>query len=257
MNKAMLLACAAAAGISGAAMADTTIDFDSLPGGTVASDQYRALGVVFGGNWLVMGPGPFTNPVTGDNSVSIFNPDAPGENYLVSIDFVIPGTDTPAAVPFFAFTATDASSPNTNFFMRAYNPQGFEIGFAGRLVEADGVYNPEVDPELIFTAPEGQSIARIEVTVSALEGNRVVEGDNFRFGPLIVPPCGPADVGAAGGATGYDHVLDNNDFIAFINLFFAQDPLADRGGVGGFPGSDGAWDNNDFIVFINQFFAGC
>ncbi len=66
-----------------------------------------------------------------------------------------------------------------------------------------------------------------------------------------------ADLGSVGGTHGGDGVLDNNDFIVFIDLFFSQSPLADRGVTGGVPGSDGAWDNNDFIVFIDQFFAGC
>jgi hypothetical protein len=33
--------------------------------------------------------------------------------------------------------------------------------------------------------------------------------------------------------------------------------LADIGTTGGLPGSDGHLDNNDFIAFINYFFAGC
>jgi hypothetical protein len=69
--------------------------------------------------------------------------------------------------------------------------------------------------------------------------------------------CGPADVGQQGGLVGADGVLDNNDFIAFINMFFAQDPGADLGIQGGLPGQDGHWDNNDFIAFISLFFAGC
>jgi putative intracellular protease/amidase len=74
-----------------------------------------------------------------------------------------------------------------------------------------------------------------------------------------LPPaaCSPADLGMAGGLSGGDGVLDNNDFIAFINHFFAQDPIADMGIAGGLPGADSVWDNNDFIAFINQFFAGC
>ncbi|MFT3683636.1 MAG: GC-type dockerin domain-anchored protein [Phycisphaerales bacterium] len=69
--------------------------------------------------------------------------------------------------------------------------------------------------------------------------------------------CGPADVGSAGGAPGPDNALNNNDFIAFINFFFAGDARADFGRAGGQPGADGAYDNNDFIAFINAFFAGC
>ncbi|MBY0307454.1 MAG: SGNH/GDSL hydrolase family protein [Phycisphaerales bacterium] len=63
-----------------------------------------------------------------------------------------------------------------------------------------------------------------------------------------------ADVGRQGGLPGPDGALDNNDFIVFINFFFAADPAADLGRQGGLSGSDGQWDNNDFIAFINHFF---
>ncbi|MBY0308400.1 MAG: pre-peptidase C-terminal domain-containing protein [Phycisphaerales bacterium] len=66
--------------------------------------------------------------------------------------------------------------------------------------------------------------------------------------------CSPADVGMAGGVAGQDRLLNNNDFIAFITLFFAQDAQADLGTAGGVAGSDNAWDNNDFIAFISYFF---
>ncbi|MFT3683961.1 MAG: cytochrome c peroxidase [Phycisphaerales bacterium] len=66
-----------------------------------------------------------------------------------------------------------------------------------------------------------------------------------------------ADLGSQGGLHAPDGALDNNDFIAFIDLFFASAPAADMGKQGGFAGSDALWDNNDFIVFINKFFAGC
>lgn len=69
-----------------------------------------------------------------------------------------------------------------------------------------------------------------------------------------------ADLGIQGGITGAgtgDGVLDNNDFIAFIDLFFTQHPAADMGIQGGIPGADGQHDNNDFVVFIDRFFAGC
>jgi hypothetical protein len=72
-----------------------------------------------------------------------------------------------------------------------------------------------------------------------------------------VTGCGPADVGGTGGVPGADGHLDNNDFIVYIDTFFAHAPAADVGSTGGVPGHDGAWDNNDFVVFIDQFFAGC
>jgi hypothetical protein len=69
---------------------------------------------------------------------------------------------------------------------------------------------------------------------------------------------GPTRAGGArqAGLLGPDGALDNNDFIAFIDLFFGRSPLADIGAQGGVEGRDDAWDNNDFIVFIGWFFSG-
>ena len=75
--------------------------------------------------------------------------------------------------------------------------------------------------------------------------------------PAAIISCGPADLGKAGGLPGSDGLLDNNDFIAFINYFFTNNPAADLGVGGGGPGSDGLFDNNDFISFITLFFDGC
>jgi hypothetical protein len=69
--------------------------------------------------------------------------------------------------------------------------------------------------------------------------------------------CSAADVGRRGGVAGMDDTLDNNDFIVFINWFFAADLRADLGSSGGEWGADGMLDNNDFIAFIGAFFAGC
>ncbi|MFT3687182.1 MAG: GC-type dockerin domain-anchored protein [Phycisphaerales bacterium] len=66
-----------------------------------------------------------------------------------------------------------------------------------------------------------------------------------------------ADVGAQGGIWATDGVLDGNDFISFINLFFSNNYRADLGGVGGQAGSDGALNSNDFIAFVSAFFNGC
>ncbi|MDP1663162.1 MAG: GC-type dockerin domain-anchored protein [Phycisphaerales bacterium] len=79
---------------------------------------------------------------------------------------------------------------------------------------------------------------------------------NGVFDLTRLPVSGPADVGRQGGVAGRDGRYDNNDFIAFIDMFFAENPGADRGAQGGVPGMDGQFDNNDFIVFIDQFFAG-
>jgi hypothetical protein len=94
-------------------------------------------------------------------------------------------------------------------------------------------------------------------TVLHFRGLEEVDGGPYLDAVSVVPLCGAADLGSAGGVQQPDGRLDNNDFIAFINYFFASDPIADRGMVGGVAGSDGVFDNNDFIVFIGQFFAGC
>jgi hypothetical protein len=72
----------------------------------------------------------------------------------------------------------------------------------------------------------------------------------------VVGSC-PADLGATGGVAGQDGILDNNDFVVFIDYFFGNDPRADVGQTGGLPGQDGQFNNNDFVVFVDQFFAGC
>ena len=69
-------------------------------------------------------------------------------------------------------------------------------------------------------------------------------------------PC-PADLGVQGGTPGHDGLLNNNDFVVFINYFFSSNPLGDVGIQGGLPGQDGFFNNNDFVVYINLFFAGC
>jgi lysophospholipase L1-like esterase len=66
-----------------------------------------------------------------------------------------------------------------------------------------------------------------------------------------------ADIGVQGGLPGHDGLLDNNDFVVFIDSFFSARPVADMGRQGGLLPSDGRFDNNDFVVFIDAFFTGC
>jgi hypothetical protein len=66
-----------------------------------------------------------------------------------------------------------------------------------------------------------------------------------------------ADLGSQGGIAGPDGIYDNNDFIVFIDAFFAQSLTADLGRQGGLAGGDSILDNNDFVAFIDQFFQGC
>jgi hypothetical protein len=71
-----------------------------------------------------------------------------------------------------------------------------------------------------------------------------------------VSPFAAADMGKAGGFGGSDGRLNTNDFIVFIDRFFAHDSRADVGKAGGERGGDGVFDNNDFCAFIGLFFGG-
>lgn len=71
-----------------------------------------------------------------------------------------------------------------------------------------------------------------------------------------MPPCWP-DLGSQGGLPIPDGQLDNNDFVAFIDLFFANHLAADLGRQGGLAGADRMLDNNDFVAFVDLYFVGC
>lgn len=106
-------------------------------------------------------------------------------------------------------------------------------------------------------APNDQALNRLDSTVA----------DAGLYDCVITSACGStttntfrvtvlsADVGIQGGVAGQDSVADNNDFVVFLDQFFANAISADLGKQGGNLGGDGAWDNNDFVAFINLFFA--
>ena len=152
--------------------------------------------------------------------------------------------------------AFDDQRNQTAFFDDQTDVYAVRIAVTGSIITSafpiDRSASAACSPELVVSG--GNTIAATTrfITTPPL--------DSYRIGVTRIgdaqPSCAP-DLGQAGGATGGDGTLDNNDFIVFINYFFAQDPRADVGIQGGFPGSDNAWDNNDFIVFIDQFFAGC
>jgi glucose/arabinose dehydrogenase len=87
-----------------------------------------------------------------------------------------------------------------------------------------------------------------ELYFTELQQGRVRKIVPFGVQPLI------ADLGSQGGVQGSDGQLDNNDFSAFVSLFFANDPRADVGAQGGAVQPDMQLDNNDFAAFIDAFF---
>jgi len=74
--------------------------------------------------------------------------------------------------------------------------------------------------------------------------------------PIPEDPC-TADLGAQGGVPSSDGSLDQNDFVAFVSLYFGLNYRADVGKQGGVAGSDGLLDNNDFVSFVNIFMSNC
>jgi hypothetical protein len=107
-------------------------------------------------------------------------------------------------------------------------------------------------------APDGPAAANPLDHFDATLANAISQGAyRISFQGVCFPApaqCSPADMGRQGGEEGQDNRLDNNDFIIFINYFFAHDARADLGRQGGEHASDGAWDNNDFVAFIDYFF---
>jgi hypothetical protein len=120
-------------------------------------------------------------------------------------------------------------------------------GAAWEMFASIATNGPSFSEPAVFNVPEGYTVNSPSMGVV----------NNRWTGRTVFPPCGPADIGKQGGVEGADGALDNNDFVVYIDRFFAQAVSADVGIQGGIAGHDGAFDNNDFIVFIDRFFAGC
>jgi hypothetical protein len=164
-------------------------------------------------------------------------------------------------------------------------------GWTGTLAPAADANRPD-DPRFVSPVPSGLSAAPVLPTYYTLASRSPARDSGWNLGAVglidyfgnprliddpYMPNTGfaggyidrgfaessadsaicPGDLGHAGGLVGPDGLRDNNDFIAFITLYFAADPRADLGRAGGLSGSDGLYDNNDFIAFINAFFSPC
>ncbi|MDP1662568.1 MAG: GC-type dockerin domain-anchored protein, partial [Phycisphaerales bacterium] len=121
-----------------------------------------------------------------------------------------------------------------------------------------------------ITLPGGSPVVASRVTFNPFSITRVVEPINevmftgTSLSDIVIssvdmefPPGCPADLGVQGGTPGQDGLLNNNDFVVFIDFFFTGDLRADLGVQGGGAGHDGLLNNNDFVAFIDLYFAGC
>jgi probable HAF family extracellular repeat protein len=134
---------------------------------------------------------------------------------------------------------------------------------------ANGMITDPATGEALFYASVSDGGRTVTVSSLPTPGSVPHVGDAVLVRAMVHGPCdtlysnaatafvSPADVGVQGGGVGKDGRYDNNDFIAFIGLFFAGDAAADVGMQGGLLGSDGQFDNNDFISFIGEFFHAC
>lgn len=110
---------------------------------------------------------------------------------------------------------------------------------------------------LVCNVPPQTGVARLGLFRAPADGLGY-QGQSLAITGLLVPSVCAADVGVQGGVLGTDGHVDNNDFVAFLDAFFANDLLvADIGTQGGLAGADNELDNNDFVVFIDLFFANC
>ena len=184
-----------------------------------------------------------TTPVTAFNPVPFSQQTCPG------------GAST---VQFFAAATTTQSGGITG-----YSWQGLIGGVWTNLTNGQlanvGLISGATTQQLTIANVQGVAGDRV-ISVRAVANTSCGGNPSAPAHLDLIEPCGPADLGGAGGVPtpcGGDGVLDNNDFIVFITYFFEANMTADFGVAAGFPGQDGVLDNNDFVAFIDAFFAGC
>jgi uncharacterized membrane protein len=230
----------------------------AIAGGTVATTNHAALWTLAGGVVDI------TPAVPGSSVVDAIN----GDGSLMA-GRIGPGMYlfTPTTQRLLATTAL----PNSGYYPLAIGDDGWtvvgsysqgaplQLEYATAWCPSLGLVNLNTYLPSIGISLTGWTLDRAYDTSADgqyIIGNGTHNGQAEAWVAHIPTGC-LADVGTQGGFAGHDGQLNNNDFVAFISMFFNQDPRADRGVQGGLPGSDNTWDNNDFVVFIDQFFAGC
>ncbi|MFT3686902.1 MAG: GC-type dockerin domain-anchored protein [Phycisphaerales bacterium] len=205
-------------------------------------------------SWINLNAGGLQYPVQG--GAQAFNDDVWSyQSYADHSEYRVNQSVT-LATPYLTFGSIgDTSVQNDRWGGAGSGPQFLRTAFANTTIQDMPRLNSESMP-LTTTGIEWSGGVEWLRTLApgATFTTRAFVG--YNTSAPITPPC-PADLGQQGGASGQDGSLDNNDFIVFINKFFASDAAADLGRQGGLTGSDGQFDNNDFIAFISLFFAGC
>ena len=151
------------------------------------------------------------------------------------------------------------------FFLESDNGSRLTLGPSQVVVNHDGAHTmTEAFGQAALLA--GWHTLKVEYFNAAAPSGLIARWQGPGIAKTVIPAanlarlplaCNAADLGGAGGVAGADGQLDNNDFIAFINLFFVPDLQADLGRAGGLTPGDGLLDNNDFIAFISYFFSPC
>ncbi|HZW06715.1 MAG TPA: PA14 domain-containing protein, partial [Phycisphaerales bacterium] len=151
------------------------------------------------------------------------------------------------------------------FYLESDDASRLTLGSSSVVVNHDGAH-PMTEASGQIALLAGLHTFKVEYANGSAPSGLIARWQGPGIAKAVIPAanlvrlpvqCNQADVGSTGGVNGPDGTLDNNDFVVFINYFFAHNPLADLGVTGGVPGSDGSWDNNDFVAFIDYFFSPC
>ena len=174
---------------------------------------------------------------------------------------VFPGSITVRSCPIFSDGPSGITVPEAGTLTLSSTVGGTAPATLQWLVNGGPINSPfasgTTGPTLLISPVELSDAGSYSLQATGPCGTITSVSATVTVTPL--PPvggCNPADIVDGGGVPPGDGTVDGSDFVAFINAFSSEDPLADVSGNGG-PGSDGVIDGSDFILFINSFAQGC
>ncbi|HYD00212.1 MAG TPA: GC-type dockerin domain-anchored protein [Phycisphaerales bacterium] len=252
----MLLTTALALAVSGPTA--TVVNFDNQPPNILATPeslffrQYASLGLVN------------NNSSAAGGYIFIFPAIPPTRTFITPRSGTHADYVRCAGMPLAPVQRLDFAAPQQNVSMWIAVQAPVSLSFVVRgtgptpIQSFQQAFTPGAWHQVSFTSGDAPAIRSVQTTPVNANGTFAYVDwamDDLTF--TGVQACGASDVGSTGGTDGGDGQLNNNDFVVFIDRFFAGDPRADVGVTGGLPGRDEAFNNNDFVVFIDQFFDGC